>query len=349
MNFQPDYFTDLQWLSKISFRFDKFKTSSATSNVFNCRCPICGDSEKSTRKARFYFYTKQHSLNTICHNCGYSRSFWNFMSDVFPNEFPEYKRDQIKARLDGLVGTSKNRSTPTPSPTHSQTDETHQNEAQSVLEGVTRITKLPDTHEAVKYLKNRGFGQEEMSRLFWSDDFKKTAQSVSSEPLSNEFPSESRIVIPFYDSGGDIEMIQGRSLSNNGLRYISIKKHPEIDKIYGKYEVDPTKTTYCVEGPFDSLFVENCLATCDSNLMRADADVYIFDNQPRNTEIVKLMEKTIQSGKSIVIWPTSPNGKEDINDMILSGMTKSDLMKTIKRNTMSGVKAKLAFMKWKKV
>lgn len=348
MNFKPDYFVDLQWLHNISHRFEKFKSTSATTNVFNCRCPICGDSYKNKSKARFYFYTKQHALNTICHNCGYSHSFWTFMKDVCPNEFDEYKRDQMKARLDDIGNVSSNRSAE-PIVTIKQDEKPSQASTQTSLDGTEKVLDLPLDHPARAYLKSRGFGQREMSRLLWSDDFKLTANSISQEELSEDFPSDGRIIIPFYNESGHIEMIQGRSLSNKGLRYLSIKSHPDVDKIYGKYEVDRSKTVYCVEGPFDSLFVDNCLATCDANLTRAKADVYVFDNQPRSPDIVKIMRRTIDAGYSVVVWPTSPDGKEDINDMILSGTTRSQLMSILKRNTVKGPMALLAFNRWRKV
>jgi hypothetical protein len=75
----------------------------------------------------------------------------------------------------------------------------------------------------------------------------------------------------------------------------------------------------------------------------------IFDNQPRSKEIVKLMEQAITDKRKIVIWPVSPDEKIDINDMIKMGLSKLELIEIIERNTFSGLKAKLAFTKWKKV
>lgn len=347
-NFKTDYRIDIEWMHRISHRLLKFKSASATSNVFKCRCPVCGDSEKSQTLARFYFYTKERSLNVICHNCGYSHSFWTFIKEIYPADFDEYKRDQMKARVEALGSPSK-RFQDNPVSTYPVTRESPQTSLSTVLDGTERILNLSLEHPARLYLKSRGFDQKEMSRLLWSEDFKLTAQAISFEPLSDDFPKEGRIIIPFYNTDGKIEMIQGRSLKQKGLRYMSIKSHPDVDKIYGKYEIDRSKTVYCVEGPFDSLFVDNCLATCDANLTRADADVFVYDNQPRSKEIVNLMKKTIDSGKQVVIWPTSPNKKEDINDMILQGFTRKQLTDILKSNTMKGPKALLAFNRWRKV
>ena len=213
-----------------------------------------------------------------------------------------------------------------------------------------RLDELPDDHPAVVYVSNRKVSNANLSRLYYAEDFKVTAQTVSYDELSDKFPSEPRIVIPFYSKDGIVEMVQGRSLDkNSSLRYISIKSSEDVDKIYGKERIDDSKTSYCVEGPFDSLFVDNCVATCDSALQRSNADVLIFDNQPRNSEIVELMDKAISSGRKLVIWPISPNDKIDINDMILMGLNEEQLMYIITTNTFSGLKAKLMFTKWKKV
>ena len=177
-----------------------------------------------------------------------------------------------------------------------------------------------------------------------------TAESISCDKLSERFPSDPRIVIPFYGFEGEVEMIQGRSLDKGAkLRYLTIKADEDIDKVFGKYEIDPEKTVYCTEGPLDSLFVDNCLATCDSSLTKAPADVYIWDNQPRSKEIVALMEKTIDKKHKIVIWPNSPDTKMDINDMIQMGITREELKKVIEMRTFSGLKAKLELTKWRKV
>lgn len=347
---KPDYFTDIDWMWKVSYKFDRFKQVSTSGKTFVCRCPYCGDSKRSKKIARCFFYTKKGSLNFDCKNCGAHGSFWTFMKDQCPNEFNEYKKDQMLKRL----GPSQRRSKPinTPGNDNKQIKDkqpTKSDERKSLV-GCVSLRDLPDTHKAVKYMIGRCFEREQINRLYYSEDFKVTAQAINPEPLSEKFPSEERIVIPFYDNDGNVEMVQGRSLDpKSSLRYISIKSHEDVDKIYGKEFVDPDETTYCVEGPLDSLFVENCYATCDSALQRSDADVLIFDNEPMNEEIVELMSKAIADKRQLVIWPTSPLEKQDINDMIKTGINKDELMQIIRSRTFSGLRAKLEFTRWKRV
>lgn len=346
--FKPDYFTDITWLHRLSHKLERFHQSGG--KAFGCRCPVCGDSKKDKRKTRLFFYTKKNNLNAFCHNCGYSSSFYNFVRRVFPNDFPEYKKDQLLGRFSNDSKPSLESVLPKPIVTYSTDTQNEQNVTQTFLDTCVPMLDLDEDHAAIKYMRNRSFSDIELSRLYWSDDFRETSQSISPTELSDDFPREGRIVIPFFSSFGDIEMIQGRSIDpKTKMRYISIKTHDEVDKIYGKYEVDRSQTVYCCEGPLDSLFVDNCIATCDSGLLRAKADVYIFDNEPRNKEIVELIEKSINLGKNVVIWPTSPDKKIDINDMIQMGLSRSDINEIIQQCTYSGLKAKLAFTNWRKV
>ena len=72
--------------------------------------------------------------------------------------------------------------------------------------------------------------------------------------------------------------------------------------------------------------------------------VYILDNEPRNTSISARLQKLIDEGNKVVIWPTNIKQK-DINDMHLAGIPVSDV---IKLNTYSGLTAQLKYNEWKK-
>lgn len=345
--FKPDYFIDLTWLNKISIELDQFTEVSTTNKTFVCRCPYCGDSKKSKKKARFYFYTKKGSLNFDCKNCGHHGSFYRFMKEQVPSDFDEYKKDQMLARFKREPKRIKDSS-----PVVSNDDNKTLNTINH-LKTCQRLDELVDSHNAIKYLKSRSITPDMYANgeLLYSPDFKQTFEEVTGEKAKDGFPSDARIVIPFYTEDGKIEMVQGRSLSNkSSLRYMTIKADQDARKLYGLERLDKKKTSYAVEGPFDSLFIDNCLATCDANLTSSGADVLIWDHQPRSKEIVELMEKAINDGHSLVIWPDFlGDTKIDINDMINMGMTRADLMSLIETRTFKGLKAKLEFSKWRKV
>ena len=123
----------------------------------------------------------------------------------------------------------------------------------------------------------------------------------------------------------------------------------EAPKIYGLDKINKEKPIYIIEGPFDSSLVENAVAMCGSDIdLRSfgwSDYIYVYDNEPRNREIVNRIAKTIDRGDKVVIWPTSLEEK-DVNDMILSGHKIMDMLKS---NTYSGLKAKIKFNNWKKI
>ena len=344
---------DIQWMNRISVGLQRFK--KVKTNVWACRCPVCGDSKKSTKLTRFFFYVKKQNMLVWCHNCGYSKSFYNFMRDQYGSQFEEYKRETLFDTFNQRVSTATKT---TSAVTLTQTPDELLDVVECPSEGIDleefnriaiNVMSLPETHPAVVFLKGRAFTEHEMRRLYYTDDFKSVASMMNEEAGMNLLAKESRILIPFVNTDGVVEMLQGRALKDSKMKYITIKAHDEVEKLYGLYEMDPAKTTYCVEGPLDSLFVDNCIATCDANLVRSKADVLIFDNQCRNRDVCRYMEQAIEEGRSLVIWPFSPNKKVDINDMVKEGITRSQLMGVIKQSTYKGMTAKMKFMQWKRL
>ena len=371
----PDYHTDLAWLTKLSSQLLKFRRvgSAESSATYTCRCPICGDSQKDANKARFFFYTYSNSLNVDCKNCGYHSSFYNFVKNAFESEFKDYRNDQLRASL-GETGNhiSSVRGRDRASASTSKKDtvaeltpdrikakakvkpkqtETADDPYLAQLPSCVRACDLKPDHVARKYLEGRGITGDKLGRLYFTDSFKELATHVSYKPLSENFPDEPRIVIPFFNVNGDLEMLQGRSLDkNSSMRYVTIKTREDASKIFGSDHVDWDRTVYCCEGPLDSLFIENGVASCDSALAKSNAHVLVWDNEPRNPDIVKLIQEAVNSGKTVVIWPTSPDHKVDINDSISSGsMTETELMQILKDNAFCGLKAKVRLGQWRRV
>ena len=76
--------------------------------------------------------------------------------------------------------------------------------------------------------------------------------------------------------------------------------------------------------------------------------VVVFDNEPRNSEIVKQVEKYIGMGYHVCIWPDHIEHK-DVNDMVLAGVKEQDIKLIIDNNTYQGLGAMVRFNAWKKV
>ena len=113
--------------------------------------------------------------------------------------------------------------------------------------------------------------------------------------------------------------------------------------------IDKNKPLFAVEGPIDSLFLDNCIAVAGADFNKLPLDyTIIFDNERRNKELLKQIDKTIDRGYKVVLWPDNLKEK-DINDMILSGKTKQEIKSIIQNNTYQGNMAKIRLTTWRKI
>ena len=185
-------------------------------------------------------------------------------------------------------------------------------------------------------------------KFYFADKFKEwtNSQKQTFDPIGRD---ESRIIIPLYDETNNLIGFQGRSLGSNSVKYITVMIDEEAPKIYGLNTIDQRLPVYVVEGPFDSTFVNNSVALCGSDgdvrCLEGSDIIFVYDNEPRNREIVNRIDKCISRGERVVIWPNNIVEK-DINDMVLAG---HNVMDVIKSNTYSGLEAKIKFNNWKKI
>ncbi|MEL0190596.1 MAG: hypothetical protein VW878_07205, partial [Candidatus Poseidoniales archaeon] len=205
--------------------------------------------------------------------------------------------------------------------------------------------KLNNSHPAREYLLNRRLPLDD---LFWTDTFKEFTNSVKSGTFDDTSKDEGRIIIPFRDKEGVTFGYQGRSLEKTGLRYITILLQEDASKIFGLNRLDYDNTIYITEGPFDSLLLDNAIAMAGADVSHSSVVggdvVFVYDNEPRNPQITQRIQKHIDSGDSVIIWPKNIREK-DVNDMVLAGI---DVKNVVKSNTYSGLTAKLKFNDWKK-
>ena len=133
------------------------------------------------------------------------------------------------------------------------------------------------------------------------------------------------------------------------MRYITIMLDENKPKIYGLDRINKTKTVYIVEGPFDSTFLDNSVAMAGSDVDPRTYNwsdyIWVYDNEPRNREIVNRISKSIHRGDKVVIWPSNILQK-DINDMILTGHNVQSL---VELNSYQGLEAQVKLTEWKKV
>jgi transcription elongation factor Elf1 len=329
-------YIDVEYVSLVSSRLEKF--SRKKDNLYNFRCPYCGDSHKSKSKTRGYFYLKKNDILFKCHNCGVGRTLANFLKDNATDLYDEYV---LKRYKEGLTGKATN----TPNPKL----EFDKPKFKSDKKGVVPISILDEVHPAKKYLLDRKIPKDKLNKLYYCPKYKAWVNSQK-DTFDNVDNDHSRIIIPLIRNG-EWFGFQGRSLTNNTqLRYITTILDDSHPKIYNLDGVDYTKDVFITEGPIDSLFLTNAIA-----MVGADVDwefvsgksnfVFVYDNEPRNQQIVARMQKVIDRKLPIVIFPSDIHEK-DINDMVLAG---HDVQKIVETNIYEGLEAQLKFNTWKKV
>jgi len=328
-------FIDVKYISLLSSRLSKFK--KVKPHLYNFRCPICGDSQKNKNKARGFLYRVKTNTNYKCHNCGVSMSFSNFLKEIDPETHKHYVFEKFKEGKSG-----KNFTTESPEEIFKKLDSSKPNFKQKVS------IDLPSAFSvgiSKKYLETRAIFS---GSFFYAENFKYFANTIKPGSFDDVRYGEERIIIPLVRDSKLIG-IQGRALSSNPIKYLTIMLDEDQPKIYGLDSINKELPIYVVEGPFDSTFLNNSVALCGSDgdvgCLEGSDLIFVYDNEPRNKEIVRRIGDSIARGNKVVIWPNNIRDK-DINDMVLSG---HDVEKVVESNTYSGLEAKLKFNTWKKI
>ena len=327
-------YTDLKFINEISTRLGQFKKKG--DYLFNFRCPYCGDSQKSKTKARAYLYRVKNDMFFKCHNCGEGHNFSNFLKFLDNKKYESYLLERYKGSAP---------STPKPK----FTDFKPQFKEVNILDGLTPVSDLKEDHPVKQYVLNRKIPEKYFSKLFLCNKFMQLVNKAKPNTFPHTKGEHPRLIIPFYDSSEKVFAFQGRAFGKEQPKYLTVKLDENKQKVYGLDRVNLQKDIYIVEGPIDSLFIDNCLAAAGADLtlrVSPDTVTYIFDNEPRNKEIIKRMYDVIENDYNIVIWPEHIHAK-DVNEMIMNGMTKIELQTIISSNTYSKLEAltKLSFYK----
>lgn len=328
-------FLDTKYIQLISPQLQKF--TKKKSDLYNFRCPYCGDSRKRQDKARGYFYRLKNEMVFKCHNCGTGKNLANFLKDNNVMLHDQYIMEKYKQSTHKKVTSLKIKDIKNDRPifksTHIDID-------------LEKISELNTSHPAREYLTNRKI--KDLDSFYYCPKFKQWTNTIkkSFDNLKQDSP---RIIIPLRDETGKLFGYQGRSLAPKAkMRYITIILDESKPKVYGLDKVNKEEVIYVTEGPFDSTFIGNSVAMCGSDV---DLNIYnynfvfVYDNEPRNREICAKIAKAIDRGNKVVIWPSSIVEK-DINDMVLAGQ---EVQRVVELNTYQGLEAKIRFNAWKKV
>lgn len=340
-----------KYINLVSPRLRNYKRKSGT--LFNFSCPICGDSASNKHKARAYIYDKKGNAVFHCHNCNVTNSFSNFLKiidQVLYHEFTlEKLREQdplktkfkyeVKSELQEFIGKMA-------APLFVKT---------GPLKGLKKVSQLHHDHFCKVYVESRKIPNTYHAKMFFCPKFFAWVNSFIPDKFSEEslLYDEPRLIIPFIKDE-KMHAFQGRALTSTEFRYVTIIYDNEVPKIYGLDTVDLKRKTYVFEGPIDSMFIPNSIATAGGDLISSVRDlpkdnlVIIYDNECRSKETREKVDKAIINGYNVCIWPTNLEAK-DVNDMILSGMSSDFVRYVIDTHTFKDLRAKLELNTWSKV
>lgn len=334
-----------KYIGFVAPRLDKFKRKGP--NLYNFRCPICGDSEHSKSKARGYIFEKQGKMIFHCHNCGASSSVPNFIKMVDLNLYNEMQLERLKDNK---------------TPEQIDYEQFIEKMKKPVflksgpLKGLKKVSQLSPDHPVKKFVDKRRIPNPYHAKLFACPNFMSFVNGILPNKFENDAlkHDEMRLLIPFFDKDKNVFALQGRSLRSSNTKYITIVLNDSSPKVYGLDTVDLMRKTYVFEGPIDSMFVPNSIATAGGEMIPVLKSfdksnlVIVYDNEPRSKETVKKLDKAILNGYNVCIWPDNLDHK-DVNDMVLAGLSPDFIKHIIDQNTYRDLAAKLALTKWSKV
>lgn len=337
--------TDIQFASRVGTFVRNFKQKG--DYLWNFSCPICGDSKKRKGKARGYIYRDGEKLKFKCHNCEDSDNVMTFGWFLKTLNLDFYKEYVVARALE------KNKNRPAKD-WKTQIKEIRFDRTKVIVDplaGLPTIASLPDDHPAKVYLTGRKLPDSFLSVLLYAENFaavvdkwKKNGPVLVHEP---------RIIIPFR-TRKKLLAIQGRSLEPDAtLRYITIKSEDDLPKIFGLDRIDlNADRIYVLEGPFDSMFLPNALAMAGADLptiLPKSKTIVVYDDEPRNATICSKIEKAINMGYRVCIWPKrfSDHERKDINQRVLAGESPEDIRQMIELNSYVGMTAKCKLTAWR--
>lgn len=347
-------YIDIKYAQYAGVYIERFKILKHNPFTARGRCKICGDSKKSKTKARLYFFEIDGGIAVNCKNCGYGSPLSFYLKEQEPALYDQYKietfADKMGVRPEDLEKNKEKIDDSLFVPSYKP-------EPINSL-GIPKVIDLDDNHPVKKYVRDAR-KIPDYANVLYAEEFCKFASKYKDE-FKGIKKDHSRIVIPFLNKSGEMIAFQARALGNEQPKYYTIFLNDKEREFYGVERINKDKNIYIVEGPIDSMFLPNGIAALSSNL-RQCADklseqinkhlngfILVYDNEPRNKEIVKLYDKSIELNYNVVLWPETFKYK-DINAAIADGMPPKEVYKIIKNNTFRGLEARLRFAFWKKV
>lgn len=347
---------DKEYAIKIGYQLTLF-TSVDSGKRFNFRCPICGDSKKNKYKKRGWFYpnTENTSLKFKCFNCSETSSLANFIKRQDFSLYKQYNMEKFSGKNEYEFESTKN--------IKRNKEDNSILDARSIFEEtkyLKKLSSLNNNHISIQYCKTRKMTSKVLNILYFTPNYYEFVKSIDSNTdLKKEIYNYQAIIIPLITEDGIEFGFQSRNLeSNSKIRYNTFILDKRFTKAFGMDRIERNEDIWIVEGAFDALLFRNSIAALDSHLysivdrlsLGKEKVILLFDNEPRNKEIVKLVKKSINEGYRVAFIPKEFREKgKDINEIICNGVDKKELLEKLKENIFQNHKAQMEFLKWAKV
>jgi hypothetical protein len=340
---------DEKFLRLLAPTLQRFTQKSA--HTFNFRCPLCGDSQTNKAKARGYIFPVGDVLLYKCHNCSVSLPFSALLRGQSRHLYDEYIFERLKE--DG----ERPKAPPEAAPKPPESPPVHFLAQDSPVYPLSILNHAyPSLHVVLVFARDtRKLPDSAFDRLFATDKAKTWLTTLVGEEKASKVSDDlPYLVQPLRLPDGVWYGAQLRLV--NRKEFLTFRWSHEPLKVFGLDAWTPRKLTYITEGPIDALFVPNALSTCGSDLLSGirhleDAEimkpsnrrVYVWDNEPRNKEIVRHLRTAIKLNENVVIWPR--RFPKDINDMVRADIDVDDVLP---KRTFFGLNAELEMAAWMK-
>lgn len=159
----------MKFANLLSNRLERFSIKSMHPYRVNCRCPICGDSQKSKTKARGWILEKSHELTVFyCHNCNASHNLRYFLKVVDPMLYNDYVAEHGLEKLSTKKKEPKALNFKTPK----------FRKKGSPLLKLKKISQLMPNHKARVYVESRKIPTNKHYKLYYASKFVEYVNSL---------------------------------------------------------------------------------------------------------------------------------------------------------------------------
>ena len=292
----------------------------------NFRCNVCGDSQdkKHVKRGfllfnhgknneRYWVYKCQRPTCQACEKAWGAERWLKFtdpfLFNCYENELKQCNRD------DGHADAIR--------------DKIEKMRALKELEFVNdAIKKLEQEKKDIKFFKPILKGETDLFKdaIVYCEKRKLPYERWKEFFVATGGKYQNRLIIPFFDDENKIHYWQGRHLYGHEPKYLN-RTVDKSEAIYNFHHINKTQPVVVLEGPFDSMFVENAIATLGLSLAEKMQDqidkldaYYLFDNDEAGNVKAR---KFLKAGKFVFLWKDFlkemklTKDVKDINDAIL--------------------------------